>query len=101
MEDENIEFVLFKVKELNELRRSNRLPTHRNIWQGSYDVWNAAQDYIDATEQPKAAMKKALDEGYICSEEVMVGKYVNVVYRLTELGQEYLRQRQFEKEMQQ
>lgn len=101
MTDTDLDHFLERVQSLNNQRRTNWLPTHRNIWAGSYDVWNCQQDYIDATERPRAAVKKAIDAGLVYSEEVNVGKYTNTVYRLTELGQAYMQQQQFERELQQ
>lgn len=92
MEDTDLEYVLYRVKLLNGMNNPRRLPTHRNIWSGSYDVWHCEQDRIDAKEKPQAAMKRALDAEYIVSEDVQVGKYTNTIYRLTPIGEEHLRQ---------
>lgn len=79
-------WLLERVKWLNNLDSDRRLPTHRNIWQGSYDVWFCEQDRIDAVEIPKARMKKAIDEGLIESENKTLGKYTFEIWKLTEKG---------------
>lgn len=85
---EGVKFILNRIKMLKE-RGPNWFPTHRNIWQGSYDVWFNEQDQIDAVEIPKARMKEAEEGGYIKSE-IVRGKYDMIVYSVTELGEKLL-----------
>lgn len=68
----------------------SRWPTHRNIWQGSYDVWFCEQDRIDAVEIPKAKMKAAEESGLIESELRTYNKYEYTVWKLTERGKSLL-----------
>lgn len=68
----------------------NRLPTHRNIWQGSYDVWSCEQDKIDAVEIPKWNMQLAEREGFIKSEVKKQGNFEVVVWSLTKLGKAFI-----------
>ena len=83
-----MEWMLLKIHHLEERAKTNPAwwPTHRNIWQGSYDVWYTEQDRIDSVEIPKARMQAALDDGLIKSEIKKIYKYDQVVYSLTELG---------------
>ena len=86
MNDDVMLWLLNRIKWLNDLNSYSRLPTHRNIWSGSYDVWFCEQDRIDAVEIPKACMKKAVDDGLIESENKTLGKYTFEVWKLTDKG---------------
>jgi len=90
--DSDIRWILWRIQNLKEMNSPNRLPTYRNIWQGCYDVWHCEQDRIDSVEIPKAKMKAAEEGGFIKSEIVKMGKFDQVVYSLTELGEKTLRE---------
>lgn len=85
---ENLEWLLDRIDTLEELHAKNphRLPTHKAIWSGSYDVWMCEQDKIDSVEIPKARMKEAEDAGLIKSEEKQVGSFSVILWSLTEDG---------------
>lgn len=87
---EHFGWLLLQIHHLNEQFASHNnytnLPIHRNIWRGSYDVWETEQDRIDAVEIPKRRMQEAKDAGFIVSEKIMFGKYEQEVWHLTELG---------------
>jgi hypothetical protein len=91
IDPESAIWLLSRIKDLEAREaQSNKnwwLATHRNIWQGSYDVWFTEKDQIDAVEIPKARMQAALDAGIIKKENRMIGKYEQVVYSLTDLGE--------------
>lgn len=88
-------WILYRIVDL-EKRQQARLErgkddaslwaTHRNIWQGSYDVWFSEQDKIDAVEIPKARMKACEDAGLIKSEVKHWKKWDYVVWSLTDKG---------------
>ncbi len=65
--------------------------THRNIWQGCYDVWEIEQDMIDSGNIPRQRMQAAEDDGLITSVTVDYGKYKQVEWKLTERGEELLK----------
>ncbi len=85
----DINWLLNRINNLQNI--PNRLPDHRTIWQGSYDVWHCEQDKIDAVEIPKARMKEAEDLGLIKSykHEWKLGKF-EVVWSLTESAKRFL-----------
>lgn len=93
-EPDDVRWLLLKINELNENFSKRKvywnLPTHRNIWRGSYDVWLCEQDKIDAVEIPKARMRQAEKDCLIASEQMTFGKYVYDVWRLTEHGKKTL-----------
>lgn len=94
-------YILERIKTLEVRNPNNPLDstpswwaTHKNIWQGSYDVWFCEQDRIDAVDIPKAQMKIAEEEGLIESEmktwQGYSKEYKTEVWSVTERGEEFL-----------
>jgi hypothetical protein len=83
--NDEIKWLLWKIQEIEKL--PNRLPTHRNIWAGSYDCWNGEQDRINQTAIPRARMKEAEEMGLIESLKMDRGM---PVWSLTKAGVELL-----------
>lgn len=88
-------WILQRIKDLEKLHQerlahgiddNSRWATHRNIWQGSYDVWETKQDQIDAVEIPKARMKACAEAGLIKSEIKRWRKWDYEVWSLTDAG---------------
>ena len=77
---------LWERSERNLPRSLGWRPTHKNIWQGCYDVWETEQDRIDSVNIPKWRMEEAEKNGYIFSKTIPLGKYEQVVWGLTEKG---------------
>jgi hypothetical protein len=84
-------WLLDRIQWLEELNSAMRPPTHKCIWQGSYDVWECEQDRLDSINIPLANMKLAEESGLIKSEIRTVGKYEMIVWGLTDVGREFLR----------
>lgn len=89
-DEERMPWLLTRIKQLETLNNPKRLPTHRNIWAGSFDVWLCEQDRLDAQIIPKVTMQKAEVLDYIKSHKQMDGKYEIVVWSLTDKGVEFL-----------
>jgi hypothetical protein len=70
------------------------MPDRKNIWRGCYDVWFTEQDRIDAQTIPPRIMQELLDTNLIYKTELKYGKYTHVLYYLTELGLDLLKQQQ-------
>ncbi len=83
-------WILRRIDFLETLNSPRRLPTHRNIWSGSYDVWACEQDRIDAQDIPKARMDTAVKNMLIESRPHQVGKYTFDVWTLTERGKQLI-----------
>lgn len=96
---DELEFIIQRIKNLEKKTHPSNKPTHRNIWAGCYDVWCCEQDRVDARTIPLENMKRALDEGLIKGEEVKIGSYTTTVYSVTEIGEEFMRQCQFAREV--
>jgi len=90
MDIEGQKWLVYRIRWLDEHSKKHnnwRRPTHKNIWQGSYDVWSCDQDRLDAVSIPKARMEEALENGLIREEEELISnKYKEIVYHLTETG---------------
>jgi hypothetical protein len=96
---DGVVWILAKIEGLEKLHNERvargiddtaRWATHRNIWQGSYDVWSCKQDEIDAIEIPQRRMKEAEEGGFIKSEKKTWKKYEYVVWSITETGKALL-----------
>lgn len=94
-------WILEKIEVLEaRSQRDNNSPrwgaTHKNIWQGCYDVIGCEQDRIDAIEIPKAQIKVAEEEGLIESEiktwQGKIKEYKMEVWSITELGKKFLKE---------
>lgn len=85
---EDLKWLLERIQKLqnNPMRKT----THKDIWSGSYDVWNCEQDKIDSIEIPKRRMKEAEEAKMIESEIKHQGKYSFVVWKLTDIGKAFL-----------
>jgi hypothetical protein len=98
---EEVVWLLYRLEGLETLRQERlargiddtaRWAIHRNIWQGSYDVWSCKQDEIDAIEIPKRRMKEAEEGGFIKSEKKTWRKWTYDVWSMTEAGKALLEQ---------
>ncbi len=92
-------WILLRIQGLEKLNQERlahgindtaRWATHRNIWQGCYDVWCGEQDRIDAVEIPKARMKAAEEAGLIKSEKKTWRKWEFEVWSITDAGKAIL-----------
>jgi hypothetical protein len=82
---------IWLLQRIDELQDKPNWPaTHKNIWQGSYDVWFSEQDRIDAYEIPKRRMASAVKQDLIQSSIKEVGKYKFEVWSLTEKGKQLI-----------
>lgn len=90
---DGLSWILYRINMLTELNSPRRPITHRNIWQGCYDVWSCEQDRIDAVEIPKLRMQEAEAAGLIKSETFDRVNYKETIWSLTELGKTQLTER--------
>lgn len=82
---------IWLLQRIDELQDNQKMPpTHKNIWQGSYDVWYSEQDRIDANVIPHARMLGAQKADLIQSGIKEVGKYKFEVWSLTEKGKQLI-----------
>jgi hypothetical protein len=91
---DDVKWLLNKILYLEEQKNAHpsNWPTHRRIWLGCYDVWMCEQDRIDAVEIPKMRMKEAEEAGFIKNEIRKIGKFDSVVWTVTELGHDFLKE---------
>lgn len=93
---EELCWILNRIKTVEDRFKKSNNPgwwsTHRNIWQGCYDVWFDEQDKIDSIEIPNNRMKEAENLGLIVSQEKTYPNttYKTIIWEITESGEKML-----------